>query len=492
LFSALNFFACLNAPPFRLPSGLASPSFQAEGDPSLGAAKTQGAKQVRKLKKKYIPGYKGMEKAPKSLRLQIGLFGRVNVGKSSFLNMIAGQDVSITSSVPGTTTDVVEKAMELLPVGPVMFLDTAGLDDASLLGEKRVERTRRALNRADVAVLVVDPGIWGACEDDFVAEIAQAKKPLIVVVNKADTGVAASDFLERLRGITDRVVVCSSIDPAGREAALDAIKRCLLQACPEDFLRPPSLLGDLVPSGGVVVMIVPIDLQAPKGRLILPQVQAIRDALDNDAAVLVVKEREYAAALANLKRPPDLVVCDSQVVMKMAADTPLSVRCTTFSILLARFKGDLVAMARGAAHIEALLPGDRVLIAESCSHHAAEDDIGRVKIPRWLRQYVGGDLAMDHFSGRDYPPDLERYRLIVHCGSCMLTRGEMLWRIEQARSKGVPITNYGVGIAFVQGVLKRALSPFPAAMDAFEKELKMLGQKRTGAVSEKRDGYGNA
>ncbi len=433
-----------------------------------------------------------MPAVPKSLRLQIGLFGRVNAGKSSFLNMIAGQDVAITSPVPGTTTDVVEKAMELLPVGPVMFLDTAGLDDGSLLGEKRIERTHRALTRADIAVLVVESGVWGVCEDDFVQEITSIKKPLIIVVNKADIAQPSPEFMTRIQGITPRVVVGSSIDRNGREAALGVFKQCMLHACPEDFLRPSSLLGDLVPAGGVVVLIVPIDLQAPKGRLILPQVQAIRDALDHDAMVLVVKEREYAAALANLKRPPDLVVCDSQVVMKMAADTPVAVKCTTFSILFARFKGDLVEMARGAAHIEGLMPGDKVLIAESCSHHAAEDDIGTVKIPRWLRQYVGGDLVIDHVAGRDYPPDLTQYRLIVHCGACMLTRGEMLWRLDQARSKGVPVTNYGVGIACVQGVLKRALGPFPAALEAFEKELKVLSQGRRNTVPEKREGHGNA
>ncbi len=415
-----------------------------------------------------------MDKTPKSLRLQIGLFGRTNVGKSSFLNMIAGQDVAITSPVAGTTTDVVEKAMELLPIGPVMFLDTAGLDDGSVLGEKRLERTRRALDRCDVAVLVVEPGVWGPFEEQFSDELKARKKPLLIVVNKMDVLVPQEDFLQLIRRVTEKFVICSSMDKTGREASLHMFKRFLLELCPEDFLRPPVLLGDLVPAGGLVVLVVPIDLQAPKGRLILPQVQAIRDALDNDAAVLVVKEREYAVALSNLKVKPDLVVCDSQVVMKVVADTPVGVKCTTFSILLARFKGDLAELARGAAHIEALKPGDKVLVAESCSHHAAEDDIGRVKIPRWLRQYVGGDLMVDHFAGRDYPSNLGQYKLVVHCGSCMLTRGEMLFRIDQAKEKGVPITNYGVGISFVQGVLKQALSPFPSALDAFEKELNKI------------------
>ncbi len=415
-----------------------------------------------------------MDKTPKSLRLQIGIFGRTNVGKSSLLNMLAGQDVSITSPVAGTTTDMVEKPMELLPLGPVMFLDTAGLDDNSLLGEKRLERTRRALDRCDIALLVVEPGVWGVCETEFALDLKDKKKPLIVVVNKADIKAVEADFMAVLKDVTDKIVVGSSVVMAQREALLQTLKACLIRSCPEDFLRPPALIGDLVSAGGVAVLVVPIDLQAPKGRLILPQVQAIRDGLDNDAVIVVVKEREYAFFLQHLKSKPAIVVCDSQVVMKMVADTPLDVPCTTFSILFARFKGDLVEMAKGAAHIEALRPGDKVLIAESCSHHAAEDDIGRVKIPRWLRQYVGGDLLVDHYAGRDYPKELEKYKLIVHCGSCMLTRGEMLWRIHQAKEKRVAITNYGVGIALVQGVLERVLSPFPAALDAYEKEKRIL------------------
>ncbi|MBF0485404.1 MAG: [FeFe] hydrogenase H-cluster maturation GTPase HydF [Candidatus Omnitrophica bacterium] len=411
-----------------------------------------------------------MQTTPKSLRLHIGIFGRTNVGKSSFLNMLAGQDVAITSPVAGTTTDVVEKPTELLPLGPVVFLDTAGLLDVSLLGEKRLERTRRALDRSDVALVLAEPGVWEEAEQALVKELKEKKKPFIVIVNKSDLSPSAKEFSETLKSAGAQTLLCSSIIKDGREAFMNDLKRLLIQICPEDFLRPPALIGDLVPSGGLAVLVVPIDLQAPKGRLILPQVQTIRDALDNDAATLVVKEREYAHALQNLKNPPAVVVCDSQVIMKVVADTPKDVKCTTFSILFARFKGDLVELAQGAAHIDALKPHDKVLIAESCSHHAAEDDIGRVKIPRWLKQYVGGDLKVDHFAGRDYPANLKDYKLIIHCGSCMLTRGEMLFRIHQAREKGVPITNYGVAIAFVQGVLPRALSPFPAALSAFEKE----------------------
>jgi [FeFe] hydrogenase H-cluster maturation GTPase HydF len=264
-------------------------------------------------------------------------------------------------------------------------------------------------------------------------------------------------------------VLCSCMDPGRRDKYVNELKKHLIEVCPEEFLNPPPLVGDLVPPGGLAVFIVPIDLQAPKGRLILPQIQAIRDALDSDAGVLVVKEREYAHMLGRLARDPDLVVCDSSVVLKMDADTPRGVKCTTFSTLFSRYKGDIAEAARGVASIARLAAGDRVLIAEACSHHAIEDDIGRVKIPRWMRQYTGGNIRVDVCSGRDYPEDLGEYKLIVHCGGCMLTRREMLFRIHQAREAGVPITNYGLCIAFIQGVLARILSPFPAALDAYER-----------------------
>ncbi len=412
-----------------------------------------------------------MEKTPKSLRLQIGIFGRTNVGKSSFLNMIAGQDVAITSPEPGTTTDVVEKTMELLPVGPVVFLDTGGLDDSSVLAAKRIQRTQKAFDRADVIVLVMEPGQWTPFEETVCEEAKKRKTPLLGIINKTDLHVPGAEFLSRVKGYTERIVLCSSIDPSKRDACVDALKTHLLAVCPDDFLKPPALIGDLLPAGGMAVLIVPIDLEAPKGRLILPQVQTIRDVLDNDAAVTVVKEREYAHLLTKLKDPPDIVVCDSQVVLKMVADTPVGIKCTTFSILFSRLKGDLPEMARGVTAIDGLKAGEKVLIAEACSHHAVEDDIGRVKIPRWLRQYVGVDLDITTCAGRDYPDDLEKYKLIIHCGSCMLTRRETLFRIQQAKQKGVPITNYGVAISFVQGVLERTLAPFPAALDAYQRQL---------------------
>jgi len=419
-----------------------------------------------------------MKKTPKSLRLQIGLFGRTNVGKSSFLNMVAGQDVAITSPFPGTTTDVVEKSMELLPLGPVVFLDTAGLDDRSVLAEARLKKTVKIFDRSDVITLVVEPNTWTDYEERILGEAKKREIPPIVVVNKIDLNPPSADFIGEVHAKTSRVLSCSSVDFDQRDPVINQYKKFLIEVCPEDFLKPPPLVGDLLPGAGLAVLIVPIDLEAPKGRLILPQVQTIREALDFDASVMVVKEREYAHSLTNLKIPPHLVICDSQVVLKMVAETPDGIPCTTFSILFARNKGDLVELARGAAVIETLRPGDRILIAEACSHHAIEDDIGRVKIPRWMRQYVGGDLRIDVSSGRDYPDNLGEYRLIIHCGGCMLTRREMLARIQKAREAKVPITNYGLSISFCQGVIRRVLSPFPAALDSFQRELERF--RKTG------------
>ncbi len=411
-----------------------------------------------------------MKKAPKSLRLQIGLFGRTNVGKSSFLNCVSGQDVAITSPFPGTTSDVVEKTMELLPVGPVVFLDTAGMDDTSVLSDKRINKARKIFDRSDVMVLLVEPDRWDSYEAGIIEEARERNTPVILVVNKIDQGQPSAAFMGRLTELTENIMLCSSIDTGNRDKYVNTLKKYLIKLCPEDFLNPPPLIGDLVPSGGLAVLIVPIDLEAPKGRLILPQVQVIRDGLDNDVSVLVVKEREFPHAVQNLKTAPDIVICDSQVVMKMVADTPEDVKCTTFSIIFSRCKGDLIEAARAAAVIETLRPGDKVLIAEACSHHAIEDGIGRVKIPRWLRQYAGGGIEADVSSGRDYPGDISGYKLIIHCGACMLTRRETLFRLHRAGQEGVPVTNYGVCISFMHGVLKRVLSPFPAALDAFERE----------------------
>lgn len=415
-----------------------------------------------------------MDKTPKGNRLHVAIFGRTNVGKSSLLNYLVGQEIAITSPVAGTTTDVVEKAAELLPLGPVLFLDTAGLDDRSTLAGLRLEKTAKVFQRADCILLVIEADVWTDYESGVMKEAHDRNIPVLAVVNKADIAPPSPAFVERLAQETGRVVVLSCRDEAGREKARFGIERHLLEMAPDDFLQPPALIADLIQPGGIALLVVPIDLQAPKGRLILPQVQTIRDCLDSDAAAVVVKERELASVLGILKARPDVAVCDSQAILKVSADVPPEVPLTTFSILFARQKGDLSLAAAGAAAIDTLRPGDKVLIAEACTHHPLQDDIGRVKIPRWLRQYLGADLQFVVAAGRDYPEALNEYRLIIHCGGCMLTRREMLGRLKQAREAGVPITNYGLAISFTQGVIRRVLSPFPAALTAFEKEASRL------------------
>jgi [FeFe] hydrogenase H-cluster maturation GTPase HydF len=413
-----------------------------------------------------------MDNTPKGNRLHIALLGRTNVGKSSLLNLMLGQDIAITSPVAGTTTDIVEKAMELLPLGPVLFLDTAGLNDISELSGARLNKTAKVFDRTDVIILVTEPDKWTDYEESVLTKANKRKIPMLIVINKIDLLKSSPEHLKFLQSKSERILTVSCSDETQRQNYLDALKQQLLEVVPTDFIGTPSLIGDLLPPGGLAVLVVPIDLQAPKGRLILPQVQTIRDALDNDAMTLVVKERELAAALVNLKNPPAIVVTDSQAILKVTADVPKDIPVTTFSILFARQKSDLTIMARGAAAIENLQSGDRILIAEACSHHALEDDIGRIKIPRWLRQYVGGDLQIDISSGWDYPDDLKKYKLILHCGACMINRREMLNRLRKAQESGVPVTNYGVAISFLQGVISRSLAPFPSALLAFENEMK--------------------
>ena len=406
-----------------------------------------------------------MDKTPKSLRLHVGLFGRTNVGKSTFLNLVAGQDVAIVSPQAGTTTDPVEKTMELLPIGPVVFTDTGGVDDASALGDQRRKKTYAALRRVDVAVLLVEPDAWTEHEDRLAEELKAAGRPWMIVVGKTDLRKPSAAFRARCRGRASFVIE-STASLGDRERIVGDFKSALGRLVPESALRVPDLFGGAVPPGGVALLIVPVDMEAPKGRLILPQAQAVRAALDLGAIAVVAKETEYLAALARLSVPPDLVVCDSQVVDRMVAETPPAIRCTTFSILLARMKGDLPAMVKAARVIDDLRDGDRILIGEACSHHALEDDIGRKKIPRWLREKTGRTLDIDVVAGRDWPADLEKYRLAIHCGGCMITRREMLHRLQTAGSRGVPITNYGVAISHLKGVLARVLEPFPDALAA--------------------------
>ncbi len=404
-----------------------------------------------------------MRSAPKGLRLHIGLFGRRNVGKSSILNALTRQTVSIVSDIAGTTTDPVEKPMEMLPIGPVLFIDTAGIDDVGALGEMRVQKTRQVFERADVGIIVSTAGDWGDFEDGILSELRERKVPVIAVFNKTDIAgvdVARKAALEKLS------IPCIETSAVTGEGVLD-LREALVKTAPEEFINTPAILGDLAPAGELVVLVIPIDLEAPKGRLILPQVQSIRDILDNDAYCMVVKERELRDALDRLKRPPALVVTDSQAFLKVAADTPDHIPMTSFSILFARFKGDLAEFVKGALAIEKLAPGDKVLICESCSHHPIGEDIGRVKLPRWLRQYVGGKLEFAHVQGRDFPEDLSSFKLAIHCGACMWNRREVLSRVIRCRQSGVPITNYGLAIAYSLGIFERALRPFPAAMEIY-------------------------
>ncbi len=404
-----------------------------------------------------------MRKTPKGLRLHIGLFGRRNVGKSSVLNAMTRQSVSIVSDVAGTTTDPVEKPMELLPVGPVLFIDTAGIDDAGALGELRVAKTRLIFDRTDVGVIVVDAGHWGEFEQKILRELESRHIPVIVIFNKSDIAEPDPALENRLRD--EGVFTLHTVATEG-QGILD-LRQALIEATPDEFINAPAIVGDLVGQGELIVLVVPIDLEAPKGRLILPQVQTIRDILDADQYCVVVKDDRLSEALGRLNRPPALVVTDSQAFDRVADDTPEDVPLTSFSILFARFKGDLNEFVRGTLAIEDLKPGDHVLVAEACSHHPIADDIGRVKIPRWLKQYVGGDLRFSHVQGHDFPEDLSPYRLVIHCGACMWNRREMLSRILRCRNAGVPITNYGLTIAYSLGSFERILRPFPSAFETY-------------------------
>lgn len=389
------------------------------------------------------------QSTPKGLRIHIAVLGRVNAGKSSFLNLVTGQQTSITSEVAGTTTDVVEKTQELLPIGPVVWLDTAGLGDESLLGEKRIEKTKKALDKADVVLLICEGNHIGEEENEIIKEAQKRNLPLIKIFNKSDILPTGSDG-----------IAVNSKDLSSRDKVLTLLKNELLKVLPNDVINMPSLLSGLVSAHQTVIMIVPIDYEAPKGRLILPQVQAIRDCLDADASIIVVKENEYQHMLNNLKQKPDLVICDSQVVDQMVAQTPSDIKCTTFSILFARFKGDLKKLVQGAEVINSLQDKDKVLIAESCTHHAIEDDIGKVKIPNWLRKKTGANLQIDHVSGCDFPPNLSEYKLVIQCGGCMNNRKEVLSRINKCEEAQVAVTNYGVCISALKGVLNRVLEPF--------------------------------
>lgn len=393
-------------------------------------------------------------KSLKSMRLHIGVFGRTNVGKSSLLNKITNQEISIVSDIAGTTTDVVEKSMELLPVGPVTFLDTAGLDDETELSVQRIEKTMKVVNRIDVAVVVCDFNGIGKFENDLIEKFKELKIPYLIVVNKCD--LAPKSFHIDLKSELSNIIYTSVKKD---EKIVFKFKEALVNLLPEDFVNSPKIVGDLVPAKSTVILVIPIDKEAPKGRIILPQVQTLRDLLDNNCLSYVVKESELKDALDNLKTPPALVVTDSQAFKKVSEIVPENVSLTSFSILFARLKGDLDEFVNGARAIENLKDGDMVLILESCTHHAIEDDIGRVKIPNLLRKKTGKNLVIHNYAGHDFP-DIKDYKLIIHCGACMTNRREVLSRVLIANQNNVPITNYGVVISYCLGILPRAIKIF--------------------------------
>lgn len=401
------------------------------------------------------------ETTPRSIRPHIGIFGRRNVGKSSLINALTDQEVAIVSDTPGTTTDPVFKSIELLPFGPVVIVDTAGLDDVGFLGELRKQKSMEILHRCDLALLVWDDQTDFELEKELLEILYQEKVLVIGVHNKIDR----NSNLSTNPPLSIPVFRISALQKKG----ILELKTAIIDILQKTYQERP-LVRDLIHPGDLVVLVVPIDLGAPKGRLILPQVQTIRDILDAEGTALIVKERELAESLQRLNFLPRLVITDSQVFHKVAGIVPPGVFLTSFSILFARYKGDLATFVEGAKAVESLRSNDRVLIAEACSHHPLPDDIGRVKIPRWLTQRIGVDLQFDVIAGPNLPHDLSPYRLIIHCGGCMVNQKEMLYRLRRAKETGIPITNYGVLIAHLQGILSRTLEIFPEMQGFWEEK----------------------
>ncbi len=396
---------------------------------------------------------KGRESKP-----HIGIYGRRNNGKSSLINCLAGQDIAIVSEQAGTTTDPVKKSFEITGFGPVILVDTAGIDDSGELGEKRMDRTLRTLDIIDLALLVVTGNLWGEYEDNLVNDFKNKDIPFLIIHNKSDLEMPTAAFRKEIRNKTGRdPFEFSAVDKRNYEDLIGLIKETI----PEKSYRAPALLGDLIKQGDIVILITPIDVEAPEGRLILPQVQAIRDILDNDAVAIVLKEREVDAFLRKTKIKPALAVTDSQVFVKADSSIPKDIPLTSFSIMLARFKGDFDSYLRGTPKISDLKNGDRILLLESCSHHVACDDIGRTKIPRWITNFTGKKLEYDVVAGFDVlPRPVTDYALVVQCGGCMITRKQLHNRLLPAIKAGIPVTNYGMAIAYVQGIYNRAIAPF--------------------------------
>lgn len=391
----------------------------------------------------------GLQDTPSSERVQIGFFGCRNAGKSSLVNAVTNQEMAVVSPVKGTTTDPVTKAMELLPLGPVLIIDTPGIDDEGGLGEQRVKRTKQILNRIDCAVLVVDSVAGKTKADEELLNLFQEKQiPFLVAYNKSDLQMPA------LSGKNE--VAVSALQKTGIEELKERIA-----ALGKENQKERMLVKDLVKAEDLVVLVTPIDSSAPKGRLILPQQQTIRDLLEADAIPVVTKENTLKTTLESLAKKPAMVITDSQAFAQVSKDTPLDIPLTSFSILMARYKGFLEGAVQGVAAIETLQDREKVLICEGCTHHRQCEDIGTVKIPRWLRQHTGKELELVHTSGKDFPEDLSPYRLVIHCGGCMLNEREVVYRQKCAADAGIPFTNYGIAIAYMTGILKRSIEIFP-------------------------------
>ena len=391
----------------------------------------------------------GLQDTPSAERVQIGFFGCRNAGKSTLVNAVTNQEMAVVSPVKGTTTDPVTKAMELLPLGPVLIIDTPGIDDEGGLGEQRVKRTKQILNRIDCAVLVVDSVAGKTKADEELLNLFQEKQiPFLVAYNKSDLQMPI------LSGKND--VAVSALQKTGIEELKERIA-----ALGKENQKERMLVRDLVKAEDLVVLVTPIDSSAPKGRLILPQQQTIRDLLEADAIPVVTKENTLKTTLESLAKKPAMVITDSQAFAQVSKDTPLDIPLTSFSILMARYKGFLEGAVQGVAAIETLQDGDKVLICEGCTHHRQCEDIGTVKIPRWLRQHTGKELELVHTSGKDFPEDLSPYRLVIHCGGCMLNEREVAYRQKCAADAGIPFTNYGIAIAYMTGILKRSIEIFP-------------------------------
>ena len=392
----------------------------------------------------------GLNDKATSERVHIGFFGLRNAGKSSVVNAVTGQSVSVVSDVKGTTTDAVEKSMELLPIGPVVIIDTPGIDDSGELGDLRVKRTKKVLNKTDIAVLVVDAQ-KGMSEHDISLKtlFEQKEIPYVIAYNK-------SDMLADIPAETDNEIYVSAKNGTNIYELKEKIGK--LSGAETNQKK---IVGDIIEPGDNIVLVVPIDSSAPKGRLILPQQQTIRDMLDSGALATVTRDTELKKALSSLADKPKLVITDSQAFGKVGKDTPEDILLTSFSILFARYKGDLLQVVKGAAKLGKLQDGDTVLISEGCTHHRQCNDIGTVKLPGWIKGFCGKDINFEFTSGGDFPEDLSKYALIVHCGGCMLNEREMKYRIRHASDNEIPITNYGIAIAHIHGLLKRSLSPFP-------------------------------